>query len=226
MPSETDKPFLHDLVRARFDALPRRQRNAILDLPTLDDAVVAVIARIHGATAHASVYRRDDYPSMVNLLVAYNLDSVEDWTQRRFRDFTPDGLDLTGRFVTIEAGHVTLSEWERVAYATRGLRTLGRKRRTIRAVRRNLLDSALGTATQGNYTVEDHLRYSLHADKYFQGIALPLWWEARLAEGYTPDAAWMMLGLTIDPHLLAPLVFRGERSPITHPHHRAHFQLV
>lgn len=218
------QPFLGDLMGDHFEALPRRQRNAILDQPTLAKALVETVKAVHGATAHATPYHGREHPAMRQLIVAYNADRVPDWTQRRFRHLTPDGLAETGRYITIDARHVTISEWERIAESTRGWRYLPSRRGLIRRTRANLLlNSLYRSAGMGNYTVEDHLRDAIHADKWFQGIALPLWWEARLAEGYTPEAAWMMLGFLIEPALLATLVFRGEAHPVAHPDHRQHF---
>lgn len=209
-----ERPVLGHLMVERLGGVPRRERHRLCDVPTLAEALVAAVRVIHGATAYATEGSRDDFPAIMRtLLVAYRLDEVEDWTQGRFRDFNPDHLPAIGRYAVIEVGHNAISEWERIATATRAWRYRGRGRRTVRRTRHDLLAFALSTIVAANYTVEDHVR-DPRSRTDFVGIGVPLWWEARLAEGYTPEAAWMMLGLTIDPSVLANLGYRETQHPI------------
>lgn len=210
--NDDDKPYLGTLLVDRFDALPRRTRNSILDRPTLGEAIVATIQHIHGATAYATEHYSDPLSTHRLLLVAYRLDDVDDWTQRRFQDLSVDSLPETGRYVQIAAGDTAMERWA-TAHA-RGWRYLGRRRRTLRHRRVLWLRFPLRSALLGNYTIDDHLHQSRTADQYVTGIGLPLWWEARMREGHTPESAWMMLGLTIDPTILATLVYRDQQHPV------------
>lgn len=46
------------------------------------------------------------------------------------------------------------------------------------------------------------------------GIFLDLWWEARVADGCTPEAARMLLGLTVPTAMLRRLVFSESGPPV------------
>lgn len=87
-----------------------------------------------------------------------------------------------------------------------------RQRRDHRKLQASWLTEALGRYQRSTTTIDQDVRTPYAATAGWEMCfrsALPLWWDERLNEGYTPEAARTMLSLIVDTRTLALLDFHG-----------------
>lgn len=78
--------------------------------------------------------------------------------------------------------------------------------------RRRLFNAALHGAFIEPYGINETLVELAYKDDdsskwYLAQMSFPLWWDTRVTQGHTPEAATFMLGLTVQPRWLARLAF-------------------
>lgn len=219
----TPRSLSTDLSR-RFADLPRREIHALCDLPTLADALVAAVSLLHGAAAHVGERTDRPFPTMRNLVVGYRLDEVPGWASGEIEDpalttGVPEKAGVPGRIAIIQSVHVPISSWEHPDAGRYGMRRKQRwnRRRLRRMERLDILTTALSGAKVAVMTIDDCVRPPCVPDTWWHSIGLPLWWDARLAEGHSPDSARMMLGLIVTPDMLARMGFTSTGHPTLLP---------
>lgn len=195
---------MEDILKRRFKALPRAVRRRLLRAPTLVDAVRETLTHIYDTPAHVG---RMVVTGNEPHVVAFRLSGIDD---------TPDlPLDVPGfdpkddhaAVILVDSG--LCEQW-----AARGARWPRSRRYTY--PRRRLLAAALFGAFVEPYGINDNLVELSYRDNdaakwYLAQVSFPLWWDTRVEQGHTAEAATFVLGLTVQPQWLARLAFENDR---------------
>jgi hypothetical protein len=212
-------PSLRALLLQGFESLDPEDMDGVLNEPTLTAAVRTVIAHTHQHSTRI-VATRAGQPGSEATRLAYGLAGLEGIDARR--SHYADGDTIIADLLLTAAD---TDDWVRAAGGRAnarpnrvGLRTFTNPRRPpaslVRERRATIVRGTLSTATVAVPTVEEIVTATF-PDKSliarYGTEALALWLDARMAQGYTEEAAQTMLALVADLSVLAYLPGREER---------------
>lgn len=220
-----DEPTLAAAVQAVIAHTHGRAAHQVRCVtPPTGDAATAMTPEEASQVTRTAAPRDADTAADEATLVVYDLTGLRDGLDDR-RSRRPHGHTTFAAIVLTAAdaddwvlATGPTSQWTGAATGTRpsrGLRGFTDRRTPrpalVRRRREAIVSAALGLATVAIPTVEEIVtgRYpDLRLRNRYAEAALTLWHDARLAQGYTPEAAQAMFALVADPslhpHLPAP----------------------
>lgn len=189
-----------EVLWTRFSRLSLVESHALVQPQRLGDALIAAVARLHGA--EAVMVTEPNYstcPAADQHRIYYLLDQTPD------KVLHGGEIAESGRIVTLAFDDGDAQRWRR-AFLT-ATPEVGDD------LRRQSLADHLQRATVLRMTVAERLVLPYPVGMVettrwaHQYGALLLWWRSRLRQGYTTEVATTMLSLTCDPSVLAHLTF-------------------
>lgn len=180
--------------------LSRREVAAMCAAPSLAEAVAATVQVMVGVPAYSAEFPD---PRMI--------------PSRHVVSFSLDGVHYIERFIS-KAG---ANAWDEMARDEREGKKrwgwlLSRQSRQIRRMRLKRIQHALDQFALRTRTIDEVVMTApLDAERWLTDMmaTLPLWRDARLAEGHTPESARMLLGLTCPPGTWARVRWTDEGRP-------------
>lgn len=179
-PCEPLHGHLGTILSSRFTRLPAEERAQACAATSEAESVATAARLLHGVRPR--ILQEHD----TNVWVYYALDSVV--SPNSVRDTV---IDHTNRPVGLE----------RIALVT-ALPTTWPSDVDL-ATRERLLLATLQHAHVAVGTIDQWVRQPRGLHNPFASMAVVLWWEARMAQGYTVEAACTLLSLMVDRHRLA-----------------------
>lgn len=186
-----------DALQTGLREASREDRERILAAPTLEEALCDLIMMVHGRQAYVTTRT----PYSKTRVVAYSItglaESLDPYAPREPGHTVVAAIDL---------GHPDYTEWIDCTPITRPNWAREREELLIGTlipmqVVPNVMEEML-TGVPGR-TVSSH----------FSQIAVMTWWEARMAEGYTPDVARTLLALRATPEVLGYVEWLPDGTP-------------
>lgn len=192
------------------------ERAALLAASSLVEAVERTVRLAHDRQAHVST----GTPNSEGRMLGYNITGLAD-VEDPYGPRPPGHLALA----TLVLTSADAREWVRAAAKT-GARPLPSRGVEIRE---SLLNEILLSAKIVEVDVDGLLSAGLSLDAAgifpprLTQLAAMVWWETRMIEGHTPEAAQTLLALRADPEVLAHVEWQvdGSLAPRMKPHVRA-----
>lgn len=195
------------LLQAGFADLPRSRRHTILDLPSLTEAVIVTVDAIHGRTVHCASPTNaiPQWPGGTQIddrtLLTYRLDDIPGLEP--FPHTSPTSQrprDIVGLVYVKPGDTAHWKDYGRAPYS----------KRERRAGHQTLLNVTFAEA----WTYPDTARVAISnpfdgGDPRTMQAAAMVWWESRMIEGYTPEAARTMFALLAHPDAQALVDLSG-----------------
>lgn len=175
---------LDEVLSARTARLPRRQKARLCREASLHAALLGALKLVHGVDARIS----PDVPPMGKSYVYYAIDAIDPLLLDA--DVIEVEVPQSGRIAMVPVWPDHKQAWKQAPAIAGG-------------EREQFLLTALSLASLGPGTIDQWVRKPVTMTSPLASMAPILWWEARMKQGYTVDAACTMLSLLVDRHRLA-----------------------